>query len=229
MRSLPPGEGSLPQRYPLTPPSGGTLARRHPHPRPVHEPMATSSPPSGCPMHSALPTPAPSASPPSGCPMHKARPAKVDEVNPVRASTARIASLPAALPARAAQPTRNAQAAPCGLLPGQRDADRAEPAARHGAACTAVHAPGQLKHPRALGRSYPSPNPNRNPYRSPNHNRDRDRNRTATATATLTPIRTRTRTRTLTLTLALPLTKATGSTRRSRCSSTLCAGRATVS
>ena len=153
------------------PPSSGTrrgLARRHPHPRApppraVHEPMATSSPPSGCPMHSALPTPAPSASPPSGCPMHKARPAKVDEVNPVRASTARIASLPAALPARAAQPTSNAQAAPCGLLPGQRDADRAEPAARHGAACTAVHAPGQLKHPRALGRSYPSPNPNRTP------------------------------------------------------------------
>ena len=54
---------------------------------------------------------------------------------------------------------------------------------------------------------------------------------TATATATLTPTRTRTRTRTrtLTLTLALPLTKATGSTRRSRCSSTRCAGRATVS
>ena len=128
-----------------------------------HDAMATSSPPSGCPMHSALPTPAPSASPPSGCPMHKARPAKVDEVNPVRASTVRIASLPAALPARAAQPISNAQAAPCGLLPGQRDADRAEPAARHGAACTAVHAPGQLKHPRALGRSYPSPNPNRTP------------------------------------------------------------------
>eukprot|EP00964_Phaeocystis_antarctica_P107196 scaffold71954_cov54-Phaeocystis_antarctica.AAC.2 len=46
--------------------------------------MAASSPPSGCPMHAALPAPPPpSASPPSGCPMHAARPAKADEINPV--------------------------------------------------------------------------------------------------------------------------------------------------
>ena len=191
--------------------------------------MAASSPPSGCPMHKALPTPAQSASPPSGCPMHKARPAKVDEVNPVRASTARIASLPAALPARAAQPTAtlNLRRAVCFQANAMPTQPNQQPAMGQRAPLSTHRVNSNIPGPSegltlaltltvtltvALTVTVTI-------------------TVTATATATLTPTRTRTRTRTrtLTLTLALPLTKATGSTRRSRCSSTRCAGRATVS